>query len=188
MPDLTFVQFWFSIRDLIMIRSRRERVAGSRPGPWRGHPSSGARALVPLLRRHTPPPPPHSFFPVQQLPSLPPLLALGWIPVSGCCRSSSPEVSFPSPLFSPSSPSLSLLAAPVSPWRAPCPVPDARPALPGMAPATRQTAAAPSPRRNARLLGARGPRHAQSHPGVRSPTPGACIPNLVRAGLACSNV
>jgi hypothetical protein len=41
----------------------------------------------------------------------PPPLALRGIPVSRCRRSLSPEVSFPSPLFSPTSPSLSLCAA-----------------------------------------------------------------------------
>jgi hypothetical protein len=82
-PNRAFISFWFSIRDLISIRSRRERAVVSQPGPQpspacgAGHPDlalAQARTLVPLPRR-APTPPPHSFFPVQQLhsPSLPPL-------------------------------------------------------------------------------------------------------------------
>jgi hypothetical protein len=73
-------------------------------------PGPGAHALAPLPRHAPKPLPLILSFPCNNLPlfhhSLP-LLVLGWIPVSGWRRSSSLEVSFPSPLFSPSSPSLS---------------------------------------------------------------------------------
>jgi hypothetical protein len=103
-------------------------VEGSRPSPRlslaRGatRPSSG-RAPRPHPLPYAPLSLPDSLFPAQQPPSpyLPPLstspLSLGWIPMSGCYRSSSPEVRFPSPIFSPFSPSLSLRATP--PWQSP---------------------------------------------------------------------
>jgi hypothetical protein len=116
---------------------------GSRPDPWRDppRPSPGARALAPLPRRAPNPLPLILSFPRSNLPLFhlsPPLLALGWILVSGCHLSSSPEVSFLSPLFSLSSPSLSLrvaprrslhLARPPRGWLAASPARVPRPAL-----------------------------------------------------------
>jgi hypothetical protein len=97
---------------------------GSRLGP---RPSARPMARpTPAQARPQPPPLilsfPCSYLPLPLFHLSPPLLALGWIPMSGCRRSSSLMVSFPSPLFSPSSPSLSMHADPPQrslPWRGP---------------------------------------------------------------------
>jgi hypothetical protein len=96
-----FVSFCFSVRDLDSIRSKRVRVVGFWPGPWRGP------WRPPPLRGAPNPSLSHFLFPRNNFPL--PLfhltlisLALGGIPVSGCRRSSSPEVSPPLPLSSPS--------------------------------------------------------------------------------------
>jgi hypothetical protein len=139
-------------------------------------------------------PPPHAPHPSPShfpSPSLPYHLALGGIPVSGCRRSSSPEESFPSPLFSRSS-SLSLRSCP----RRPCTSPGAPLLSPGAA-ATRP----PPPARWSGLdatslarpqrLAARWrdqPRRVAPTPrprGTCSPVPGTRSSNPVHVALAC---
>jgi hypothetical protein len=80
--------------------SRHRRAPGA-PPPMRA--PTPLPLIFPLPRSNLP-------LPLFHLP--PPSLALGGMLVRGCRRSSSPEVSFLSPLFSPSSPSLSLRSRP----------------------------------------------------------------------------
>jgi hypothetical protein len=135
-----FVLFRFLIRDLNSVRGKRERVVGRRPDP---RPRRAPGAILP------PPPLSLSFsFPTQQLPSpsLPPPLALGGIPVSGCHRSSSHEVSSPSlPLSSPSSFPPPTRPCPAPPAARPCPVPPGHEPL-SEAPRSRAPVWRPQPR------------------------------------------
>jgi hypothetical protein len=80
---------------------------GPRPSPAHGvarHDPTRPRRAPPPMRAPTPLPLifpfPRSNFPLPLFHLPPPHLALGGIPVSGCRRSLSPKVSFPSPLFS----------------------------------------------------------------------------------------
>jgi hypothetical protein len=75
------------------------------------------------------------------------LPALGWIPVSDCCRPSSPVVSFPSPPYPPSSPSSPSLFPLRSPPGDPCAAP-----------------------------GGPGPDPAVLAPGTAQPRCGPCVP------------
>jgi hypothetical protein len=126
-----FVLFRFLIRDLNSVRGKRERAVGCRPDP---RPRRAPGAVLPPCAPH--PSLSLSFsFPMQQLPSpsLPPPLALGGIPVSGCHRSSSHEVSSPSlPLSSPSSLPPPTRPCPVPPAMSPCPKPPGRVPLSGV--------------------------------------------------------
>jgi hypothetical protein len=95
-----FVSFWFSVRYLNAIRGKRVRAVGCRPGP---RPGPGT-LLMPFSLSHFSFP--RSNIPLPLFHLSPPPLALGGIPVSGCRRSSSPELSSPSlPLSSPLPPS-----------------------------------------------------------------------------------
>jgi hypothetical protein len=109
-----FVSFRFSVRDLNAIRGKRVRAVGCQPGPQPGpvrgvapprptQPRRAAGALPPPM--HVPPSLSFLFSRATtslSLSSTSP--CLGGIPVSSCCRSSSPKVSSPSlRLSSPSS-------------------------------------------------------------------------------------
>ena len=163
-----FVPFQSSIHNLDSIRGKRVRAEGfspgSRPRLSRGSTQPSLTPGVNLAPSPHAPPLSHFLFPRSKF-TLPLFhlssisLALGGIPVSGCHRSSSLEVSSPS-LF---------LSSPSSPSPAhPCSVPRARPADPDGTPAR-------LPRARPRVAPGGGP--ARRVPGARSLV-------LVRAALA----